>query len=152
MSQLIDFYRGQGRDSENRRIGDIWEWTDADLEDVHDYIQWLFPLPEPSRFNPHAPLLTKDDIAAFRSDELRRAAMRKSFDRILTFLGLTLAAGEVAESTNFSQRSPEVWDFPNHNWLRVTRILRSLTLAGLEPEAQALFAWLDQSYRRRRFP
>jgi len=38
-------------------------------------------------------------------------------------------------------RAPDVWSIPNHNWLRVTRILRSLRLLGLE-----------DAYRRQRFP
>jgi hypothetical protein len=68
MSRLLDFYRGQARDEDNRLLADLWAWSDADLEEVHDYIQWMFPLPEPSRFNLDAPLLTDDDIAAFRDD------------------------------------------------------------------------------------
>jgi hypothetical protein len=35
MSQLLAFYRGEGRS-------------------LKEFIQWLFPLPEPSRFNPDA--------------------------------------------------------------------------------------------------
>ncbi len=37
-------------------IGEIWAWDDAALEDGHDFIQWLFPLPEPSAFVDDAPL------------------------------------------------------------------------------------------------
>src|SRR5262245_5587601 len=65
VSRLLDFYRGEGTDAEGRRLDDILAWRDGRLEAVHDFIQWLFPLPEPSRFNPDAPLLTPHDIAAF---------------------------------------------------------------------------------------
>jgi hypothetical protein len=69
------------------------------------------------------------------------------------FLGLTLTgAGQVVEGPNFTSRAADVWAAPNHNWLRVTRILRSLTLLGLENEARALFKWLDETYGSRRFP
>lgn len=40
----------------------------------------------------------------------------------------------------------------NHNWLRITRVLISLNLLGLERESQALFRWLDDAWTRRRFP
>ena len=41
----------------------------------------------------------------------------------------------------------EVWLRPhNHNFLRITRILRSLSLLGCEPQAAALFAWLRHLY------
>ncbi|HZV06819.1 MAG TPA: opioid growth factor receptor-related protein [Gemmataceae bacterium] len=153
MSGLLDFYRGQATDTEGRRLHDIWDWSDHELEMVHDFIQWLFPLPEPSRFNPHAPLLTQEDIAAFRSDEKLRHNLRKSFERILTFLGFRQEAnGEVVEGENFMLRAGYAWDTPNHNWLRITRILRSLRLLGLEPEAQALYHRLEAFYHSRRFP
>ena len=153
MSRLVDFYRGKATDTEGRYLQDIWTWPDDDLEAVHDFIQWLFPLPEPSRFNPDAPLLTQKDIEAFQADEHLRQNLRKSFERILTFLGLTQTAdGKIVAGPNFAARKSDVWAMPNHNWLRITRILRSLTLLGLPDEAKMFFGWLEESYRQRRFP
>ena len=153
MSRLVDFYRGQAPDGGNRLLPDVWAWGDADLEEAHDYIQWLFPLPEASRFNPDAPLLTEDDITAFRDDRQLRANLRRSFERILSFLGLSLAEDDrVVEGDNFAARVPDVWAGLNHNWLRITRILRSLKLLGLESEAQALYARLEALSRSGQFP
>lgn len=152
MSLLVHFYRGESRDGEGRFLEEILSWNDEELEEVHNFVQWLFPLPEPSRFNPDAPLLSDEDMAAFRTDALLRDNLRKSFQRILSFLGLTLADGKVVAGPNFSTRLPEVWATPNHNWLRITRILRSLTLLGLRSEAMALFEFLDTAYSSRRFP
>jgi hypothetical protein len=153
MSQLVDFYRGTGTDAEGRRLDEILAWPDGRLEAIHDFIQWLFPLPEPSRFNPDAPLLTPQDVALFRQDSTLRANLRRSFERILPFLGLAETAdGEVAVGPNFDRRAPDVWDYPNHNWLRITRILRSLHLLGLEAESQALYHRLEDFHSRRRFP
>ena len=45
---LISFYQGIGPDIEGRNIKLIWSWNDALKEKHHDYIQWLFPLPESS--------------------------------------------------------------------------------------------------------
>jgi hypothetical protein len=153
MSKLLDFYRGQGTDVQHRRLDDIWQWDDDDWEGVHDFIQWLFPLPEPSQFNPNAPLLTDADIAAFRDDPVLAGNLRKSFERVLSFLGLAKdSAGLVVKGPNFAEREPDVWSAPNHNWLRITRILRSLSLLGLGEEALVLFAWLEEAYMRRRYP
>jgi hypothetical protein len=58
MSLLLDFYRGLGTDTEGRLLTDILAWPDAEFEEVHDFIQWRFP--EPSQYNPDAPLLTKN--------------------------------------------------------------------------------------------
>ena len=140
MSQLVDFYRGKAKDSERRSLEQILAWDDDDLEAIHDFIQWLFPLPEPSQFNADAPLLTPEDIRAFKSDSLLQANLLKSFRRILTFLGLALTEeGQVVEGPNFAARVPDVWAVPNHNWLRITRVLRSLRLLGREA---GLFAYL----------
>jgi hypothetical protein len=153
VSQLIEFYRGQSTDSEGRSLRDIWSWNDASWEEVHDFIQWLFPLPEPSRFNADAPLLTPDDIAVFQNEKLLQTNLRKSFERVLTFLGLSLAGdGAVVEGPNFSARVGEVWAFPNHNWLRITRILRGLRILGLRNEAEALYRRLEAFYDNKRFP
>src|SRR5262245_14413087 len=153
MSRLLDFYRGQATDSEGRWLRDIWTWDDDELESVHDFIQWLFPLPEPSQFNPDAPLLMPVDIVAFHADSSLRANLRRSFERILTFLGLAEKADHtIAEGPEFAARLADVWTAPNHNWLRITPILRSLTLLGLDSKAMALYACLNGLYQSRRFP
>jgi len=90
MSKLLDFYRGEATDPEGRSLQELWSWTDDELQEVHNFIQWMFPLPEPSRFNPDAPLLTEDDMAAFRKGDLLRSNLGKSFERILAFLGFSL--------------------------------------------------------------
>jgi hypothetical protein len=153
MSQLLAFYRGEGTDAEGRSLQELRSWNNDELERVHDFIQWMFPLREPSRFNPDAPLLTAADVAAFRGDAFLRSRLTKSFERILVFLGLSLAEnGTIVEGPNFADRVPEIWAAPNHNWLRITRILKSLTALGLESEAQALFARLEALYTECRFP
>jgi hypothetical protein len=69
------------------------------------------------------------------------------------FLGLSRAAdGSVAEGANFADRVPQVWQYPNHNWLRITRIIRCLCLLGLKQEAAALFTRLEAVYSARKYP
>lgn len=153
MSRLLDFYRGQGTDSEGRSLEEILAWDDDNLEAVHDFIQWLFPLPEPSQYNPDAPLLSNADIAASRGDPLIRSNLLRSFGRTLSFLGFSLGEdGKLVEAENFPARAREVWAAPNHNWLRITRILRCLTLLGMEAQARALYERLDDFYRSGRYP
>ena len=153
MSRLIDFYRGEATDAEGRRLEEIWRWSDDDWEEVHDFIQWLFPLPEPSRFNPDAPLLTAADVAAFRADAALLDRLRRSYDRFLSFAGLAQGeGGRVVDGPNLAARAPDVWSWRNHNWLRISRVLRSLSLLGLGRQARALFAWLQAARDAGRFP
>jgi Opioid growth factor receptor (OGFr) conserved region len=153
MSLLLDFYRGRETDTNGRFLKEILAWPDAKFEAVHALLPWVFPLPEPTKFNSEAPLLTSEDVAAFKSDPVLQANLLKSFERILTFLGLSLSdKGEVVEGQNFTARVADVWASPNHNWLRITRILRSLTLLGMETQAQAFYERLDAIYTSRKFP
>jgi hypothetical protein len=143
MSHLTEFYRGTGTDSEGRTLADIWAFSDDEMEDVHDFIQWAFPLREPSRFNPDAPLLTDADIAEFRSEPVLRANLLRSFERFLAFLGLRHEGGRVSEAPDFDQKK-DVWAYPNHNWLRITRVLASTRLLGLEEPSRAFFSSLKK--------
>ncbi len=136
---LVAFYRGEAADYQGRTLHDIWGWDDRRLEDRHDFIQVLFPLPEPSGFNPSAPLLDDATREQFRTDDVIRENLLRSFRLMLRFYGLREdeKTGEVVEADNFAERAPE-WLFPeDHNHLRITRILRCLTLCGLEKQAAA---------------
>ena len=52
---LVAFYQQRAADHQGRTRARIWAFADDVLEATHDYIQTLFPLPEPSRFNARAP-------------------------------------------------------------------------------------------------
>ena len=41
-----------------------------------------------------------------------------------------------------------VWKYPNHNWLRITRVLTCTRMLGLEDESRAFFAFLEGLHRR----
>jgi hypothetical protein len=142
-SALLAFYRGAAPDSAGRMIAEIWAWDDVLLERVHDYIQWLFPLPERSRFNPDAPCLTKAEATAFRMDTDLQARLGRSRDLMLSFYGLAGDGGRIVRAGDFSKRAAN-WLTPlNHNHLRLTRILLALGYLGRSADAAALFACLQ---------
>jgi hypothetical protein len=150
-SPLIAFYRGDGRDHRGRLLSHVRQYAFDDLERHHDYIQWLFPLPEPSGANADAPLLSREDISAFESDQELRKALLESFRLMLQFYGLDLWEGrpdiKIARGARFAARR-DVWlTRGNHNFLRISRILRSLTLLGLRSYAVAFLASLEGLYR-----
>ena len=147
--KLIAFYRGTSGDDRGRRIDEIWSFSHEELEAVHDYIQWLFPLAERSAFNPGAPVLDEETIARFREDDVLRANLERSLRVMLDFYGLAIAGHEILRVPTFSARS-RVWLTPhNHNFLRLTRILKSLSLLGLHDRATQLLACLEEVDRVR---
>lgn len=136
---LVAFYRGEAPDYQGRTLKVIWGWDDERLEERHDYIQVLFPLPDRSQFNAMAPLLDDTTVARFRADETIRANLLQSFRVMLRFYGLRQdeKTGEVVEAENFAARAKEWLQPGDHNHLRITRILKCLTLCDLHDQAAA---------------
>lgn len=137
--QLLAFYGEEdGIASNGYSREQLLAWSDEDWEQEHDFIQWLFPLKDASNYNPDAPVLSESAILWFRSDPLLQQRLRQSFQRWLGFCGLGYVENHVVQM----KPRPEVWDWPNHNWLRVTRVLKSLTLLGLQNEANDFHRFL----------
>jgi hypothetical protein len=88
---LINFFEGTGGDYQNRTLNQMLRWSDEQLEQKHDYIQTLFPLPENSAVNYNAPLIDEEVFKAFQSREDLRQNLRKAFERILSFWGFRIA-------------------------------------------------------------
>lgn len=143
MSRLIDFYRGVATDVAGRTLEEILQYTDGEMESIHDFIQWTFPLQEASRFNPNAPLLSDSDVATFRADGALQDGLLAALDRFLTFLGLERNTDEIVPASNYPSRS-EILKTPNHNWLRITRVLHCLRLLGQEEAGRRLFLCLEK--------
>lgn len=117
---LTPFLRGAGPDRQGRTHADILNFSDEELEEVHDYIQWLFPLREKSIAVPGSPVVESDEMVEFlRNDREVREHMTQALERMKRFYTDNdhwLAQGD-------------------HNHLRITRILKSLCLLGLRDEA-----------------
>lgn len=135
---IVAFYSG-GRDAAGRTLDEILAWDDERLEAVHDYIQWMFPTRQPSGVNPFAPLVSADTIRAFAAGEALRTRLGHSLDRMLAFYGLRREVSRIEiDAARFPARA-RTWLHPgNHNHLRLTRIMASLSALGLREDASAL--------------
>jgi hypothetical protein len=142
-SRLLRFYRGTATDSSGRSIEDIWKYDHRRLEMVHDYIQWLFPIPEASRFNPDAPMLTTEDAKAFRGDRALGTRLLRSLAVMLEFYGFVQDQGAIKRSLAFAVRTRNWLEPLNHNHLRLSRILQCLHQCGQDAQAQAFLVCLE---------
>ena len=146
-SPILDYYRGEGTDQSNRTLRDVWNFSFQKLEQVHDYIQWLFPTSQRSVFNDNAPVLTLFDKMEFSNIFVYRKHLNRSLDVMLKFYGLERhhTNGRIVVHRNpvtFRERS-EVWLHPrNHNFFRLSRILRSLRELDMKENAEALYRCL----------
>ena len=151
---ITAFYLGQASDSAGRSIEDIWSFSDYLLESVHDYIQWLFPLQEPSRFNAAAPTLDDQTIQEFRHNPELRKRLLRSFKLMLGFYGFQLPqAGykiQISKNQDYAVKKANWLNWGNHNYLRITRILTSLNLLGLPEHSRAFLDCLEQVYSEER--
>ena len=145
--KLVRFFAGD-EDDDGRTFDEILGWDDARLEMVHDYIQWIFPLPERSGANPWAPVLDATTIAEIRGNVQMQGRLRAAFLRMLAFYGFALEGERVAEDPRFAAAARNWLRAGNHNHLRLTRMLRSLRVLGLEHEAAALWEALRSVYER----
>lgn len=120
-SALTAFLQGEGPDARGRTIFDVLAFDDSRLERTHDFVQWLFPLPERSGAQPDAPVLTPGDIDLLRGSMTAQAVLAAATDRMAAFYRDT--DGWLAAS--------------DHNHLRITRIIRSLRLLRGDAYAEA---------------
>jgi hypothetical protein len=116
-SPLVAFHCGDGLDHAGRHHEAILSFDDDALHGVHDFIQWLFPLPEPSRAFHAAPILSEEDLRVMRASAVCQARL----------------AAAHARMTEFLLANPVWLQAYDHNHLRITRMIRSTRLiAGHE--------------------
>lgn len=148
--EIIKFYTNQSSDHRNRTLSSLLSSTNWELECSHDYIQTLFPLPEPSPYNPLAPTIDQPTAVAFRSSSALRLALRSSLLRMLSFYGFDTAvnaSGElvISRGNGWSSRSAFWRRRFNHNHLRITRIIRCLRVLGCEEDARKFYRAMSRS-------
>ena len=121
---ILAFLEGEGPDARGRGLFEVLAFNDVALEQTHDFIQWLFPLTEPSAAVPDAPVLTPEEVRAIRDSGMAQCALAAATDRMDSFY-----------------RATHDWLMPNdHNHLRITRIIRSLRLLRDDEHADAFRA------------
>ena len=121
---LINFLRGTGPDSHGRYHTDILKFTDEELEETHDYIQWLFPLREPSEAVSDSPWIEHEETARLlREDEDVQENMVNALVRM----------------DRFYQNNKFWLQQHDHNHLRITRILKSVSLLNTKENARDFY-------------
>ena len=113
------------------KIEDILRYSESRLESCHCYIQWLFPMSDSvSRFNVHTSLLTEQEAHTIRMDTICSIRVLHAFERFLFFMGLRLCKKTRTIYRVSAQKLAFINSSP-HNFLRITRILKSMLLLGL---------------------
>lgn len=149
ISDITAFYADIAPDNRGRLINDIWQFDQQQLESTHDFIHWLFPLDQPSQYNPNAPLLTEADLQEFHHSAILKNNLLHSLDVMLKFYGFQREHQLISPSPDFKQRTDQWLHTDSHHMRRISRILKSLTLLGLPQYTELLFKALSQLYLHR---
>lgn len=128
---IIAFYEG-AKNPDGRTLQQVLSWDDRQLEDVHDWVQWVFPNRERSKFHPDAPLMD-DEAAAYLSSPEMKAVVVSAVSRFERFLQI-------------QEESPHWLKRGNHNHLRITRLLKFMMEVGMQHDAEVLLKRLEELY------
>jgi hypothetical protein len=119
-TKIANFLAGKQTDDLGRTLQEIWTFDDTAIERSHDFIQWVFPLTEPSKAVPTSPTLLETDITAIRSSQTAQNNMKRSADWFIEFL---------TKNDLWLRRN-------NHNHRRISRAIKSLRLLVGEDAAR----------------
>ena len=109
---IVGFLEGKTPDHRGRTLSMVLAFSDERAEQTHDYIQWLFPLDEPSGSVHGAPVLSGLDIDEIKKNSAAQANLIKASTWFFQFL-------------HRNQRWTAKYD---HNQLLITRVIKSLPL------------------------
>ena len=147
--KLVQFYRGEIPNNEGVFIDEILAYSYGALEDDHAYIQWILPLKERSMFNTDAPLLTDKEIELFAIDPELKTKVYSVAYKMIDFYGMYIHGSKAdwqESDDKHGHKDPKWWlrRF-NHNFLRITRMLRSLRYLGCPELSEAIYECLMKS-------
>ncbi len=117
---ISGFIEGVESDSKGREFETILSFCDRDIESIHDFIQWIFPLKEASRAVFNAPVLSDDDVSEISKSETSKSNIIRASKWYLGFLG----------------RNKHWVAKYDHNHLWITRAIKSIRLLVGSHEAE----------------
>lgn len=119
-----------------------------ELEARHGFIQWLFPIRDSGGVNYHAQRLMPEEIQVIRREH--QNDVWKNVDLMLDFYGMAVKdrrTHAIGRTDNYRARYDNLLR-SGHNYLRITRILKSCSEFGLESEVNVpllLFFLVERS-------
>lgn len=127
---IIKFLSNKQCDYKGRLYSDILHCTDREMELCHDQVQWIFPLHEASGHALTYPIINRDIVTECKDNEEVLENISNAVKRMTNFYAFD----------SKDRNKQKVWckGF-NHNLLRITRIIRSSRLLGLDEEANEFY-------------
>ncbi len=139
---LYHFLIGNGKDIYGRTHEQILSMSNLKLETTHNYIQWLFPIDTPSKYAASV-ILTEEMAEQFKEDKRIIDNLRRAYVRMMKFYGFGRDdRGQLVPVVSQWKMRITWLNRGNHNFLRLTRMLKSLHLFRLSDLESELFSAL----------
>lgn len=128
MRLYTDFLLGKNALPDGRTVFDIYNMTDTQIENTHDFIQWAFPTVNPSPIVPEAPVITARDLFVMKYD----IGARQSCRALLAMM------------TMFYINNDHWLTLSDHNHKRISRIIESVKLTLGDKPARVFYNMVMQ--------
>lgn len=125
---LFDFLFEHGKNDSGVSYDEVLLFDNKQLEETHDFIQWVFPNEVASSVLPDAPILTENLVAAMRRVTSEQG---ERFNERQTKM--------VERMMDFWSSNREFFRPSDHNHLRATRLIKFTVLIGDEFAAKMIF-------------
>lgn len=141
---VYDFFLELSTDAVGRRLSDILNFSEREIEEKHDFIQWIFPTKEASQFNYNAPVISGNFKYMFSENKIVQDNFCKSCMMFLNFIAID--CDKEKEIITEIKEKKKYYDLPRHNLLRITRMLNSLNQIGKNECSKRIFKQLEKIY------
>lgn len=121
---LRGFLKNNEPDIYGRYISKIWSFNDEQIETTHNFIQFLFPLTQPSKNSFNKIYINSDDLLyELKSDKKVRESIMYSSNWYFSFL----------------ERNQHWQTYFDHNHLRISRVIESLNVIVSNRQAKRFY-------------
>lgn len=146
--QIVDFYEDRGQNPSGHSYSQVMRYSDDELEAHHDFVQFLFPTKQQSKYAKGSTPITDIEISIFKTNLTLMNKFKQALVRMSSFYGLKFdeKTNSFSYANGYQNRFKEWVQSGNHNFLRLTRILTCLNLMDMSKEAGSLFQCLSNIY------
>ena len=137
--RALNFLANKGKDHLGRTVEDYMNFTEQEMHNTHDWVQWAFPIDTISVHNPEAGLIDYCSRSFANYDSVRAANRSALTNRYLASIGVrpifTVLA--VSDVNKFFATVPRPDD---HHMKRISRLLRHHMLTGSDYVAKHILS------------
>lgn len=143
----ISFYTNKIKNYDKVTLDNILRYNNKQLEDKHNFIQYLFPLETKSKYNPKAPVITDRFIKEAKKNKEIKSNIVRSFARMMNFYGFNIIKDSEGIHLEIDPKGDFQWmTRGNHNYMRISRMLTFLQMIDMHLLAYMFFDILCELY------